>query len=145
MDSEIFQTTGNCTIDECEAQEEGDFFDHTDFIGLSEVRGYYHRYESEDFGTPVTCDGFVISEENNQFTIRLRNFITKEKLYLKDRLTFDNKLIMNIEMDFLDQPLKKKIISSSETKQVELRFMAPMLIPRGVSTCFSSVNILSVK
>src|SRR3989338_78802 len=33
MDSEIFQTTGNCTIDECEAQEEGDFFDHTDFIG----------------------------------------------------------------------------------------------------------------
>lgn len=138
---EYFQTTGNCTINECSINK--DVIDDQDFSGLATIQGYYHKYESDNFSQPVTCDGFIITGGSNKLISSFRALISQGNGL--NKLTTDNRVIMNINLDDLDKILKKRILVSSNEHSVELRLMRRIEGGRGVSTCYSPVDILSVK
>lgn len=149
INSELFQSTGNCTLDDCSIWEpggllpEGIVVDKEGYIGLAKVEGYYHKYDSVYFNRPITCEGLIVTGGHGTLINSLRQEAAKKDIGVNT--TVDNKLILNINTGVLDQNLKEKIQSSSLSNPVNLRLIKRLQGDKGVDSCYSLVDILSAR
>lgn len=138
---------------------EGDFMaahtahHHTDVLldlkkirpyeGLNEgtFKGFYTHYDKMDWGdVAVTCDAFtVINGTKNQ----IEYFKNKaEQGNTLNYLDYQNRLVINLNLDSVDSQTKRLITSSTSGSPVEIGIFRPDLEFGGVPACFSLIQIL---
>lgn len=105
------------------------------------IKGYYFLYEADDWGTPTTCNGFVITGGDEKFISDTNKLIAEGNLLNKN---IKGKLIVNVNIDGVEDNIKTSVEKSREKNQVELSIVKEDLGARGTSTCTSLFTIVAV-
>ncbi len=105
------------------------------------IKGYYFSYEADDWGTPTTCNGFVVTDGDEKFISDTNKLIAEGNLLNKN---IKGKLVVNVNIDGVENNIKTSIKKSSEKNQVELSIVKEDLGARGTSTCTSLLKIVAV-
>ena len=109
--------------------------------GYAKLVGHYLEYDSIDWGdTPVRCTGFMVTDGNETLINHFNDWINKGNVLHK---IIDEKLVVNIDVDNLDESLKNQIISSTENNPIELGVIRITSPNRGASTCENIIEVIA--
>ena len=128
-----YSLVDTCSAEQCLFEKEG--------IpeGLASLEGYYFNYEADDWGTPTTCDGFVVTN-GNETLIKHFNTWIDDGNSLNKRI--DGKLVVNISLENLDEETKNIIKNSNTDSNIELNVVRITPVGRSASTCSPVIDIV---
>jgi hypothetical protein len=107
--------------------------------GFAYLTGYYKSYKADDWGTPTTCNGFVVTGGNQILIDHFNDWINKGN-GLNKRI--DGNLVINLT---LNKTNEKSIKSSNANDQIKLGMIRVSPRGTGTSTCTPVVEIITVE
>ena len=128
---------GSCSSKECLFAN-----DEKTIEGYAKLKGYYHKYESDNFGTLMVCDSLIVTG-GSQALIDNFTYLIDEGNSL-NKIDKNGNLLVNIKSNELSPIITQKIKSSNINNQIELDVIRKTPEGRGASTCTSFIEILSV-
>lgn len=112
--------------------------------GFASLQGYYRQYQAIDWGDrQVTCDSLLVTGGNKALIDSFKKQIDEGNGI--NKYDAAKNLLVNINISGADAATKKKILSSSVSKSVEIGVIRKTPQGRSGSTCFSFVDILYAK
>lgn len=135
-----YELTSECNGRECLFTNKGEEI----VEGYASLKGYYHEYESIDWGDKkITCSSLLITGGSQELINSFKQQIERGNTINKyDEM---KNLLVNIDLSSIEMTSKQRIMASSVNSQIELGVIRKTPQGRGVSTCFSFVDILHVK
>ena len=129
----LYTRIGNCDKNQClfansEAPE-----------GFAYLTGYYIEYKTDDWGTPTTCSGLVVTGGNKTLIDHFNKWID-EGNGLNKRI--DGNLVVNIPVEM---KFENRIKESNKDKQIQLGVIRQTPKGIGVSICHPTIEVISVE
>lgn len=113
------------------------------YLGFAILKGYYKKYDATDWGNQkVSCDSLLTTDGNEKLINEFRKSSESGNALNK---IIEGQLLINIDLSDLSATDKSLIEQSSLEKQVEIGVIRRFEGGMGVSTCYSLVDIISVK
>ena len=130
-----------CREDEC-LMRVGD--GHNGYVvGVGKFKGFYRIVQRSAWGETGDCDTLVLIGGTetllNEYTKLIQQGNTVNSLDSQNRIQF------NLDLAQTTRTEREKILNSTETTPIELVVLNPLPGGKGVSACYSFVEILKVK
>lgn len=115
------------------------------YYGFAVLQGYYKQYDGTKWewgNQQVTCDSLLPTGGSEKLITEFKEFIEAGNTINK---IIDGNLLINIDLSELTSAERTLLEQSSLSKPVEIGIVTRFSGGRGVSTCYSFFDIVSVR
>jgi hypothetical protein len=137
--SSVGRVGPNCEFERCPETQDSESMKQV------VLKGYYKKYDGTKWewnNQEVMCDGLVTMGGNENLIAKFRTNAESGNTLNK---IIDNDFLININLKPLSQAQKQLVEQSSPSKLIELTVSERNEVGAGVSTCYSQIDITSVK